>query len=99
MSDESIFDRLKARGEQMFAEMSGELMKNPQFVKAVQTAYQGKEKLDAAAARALKSMNIPTRDEFKKALRRIEALEAELAALQAAEKKKAAPARSRGKAR
>jgi BMFP domain-containing protein YqiC len=95
MSDESIFDRLKARGEQMFAQMSGELMKNPQFVKAVQTAYQGKEKLDAAAARALKSMNIPTRDEFKKALRRIEALEAELAAVRAAAKKKTLLARGR----
>ena len=98
MSDESVFDRLRARGEQIFTQMSSEFMKNPQFVKAVQAAYEGKEKLDAAAARALKTMNIPTRDEFKKALRRIEALEAELAAARAARrtKKKAAPAR-RGK--
>lgn len=98
MSDESVFDRLRARGEQIFTQMSSEFMKNPQFVKAVQAAYEGKEKLDAAAARALKGMNIPTRDEFKKALRRIEALEAELAAARAARrtKKKAAPAR-RGK--
>jgi hypothetical protein len=87
MSEESLFERLKARGEQMFTQISDELMKNPQFVKAVRTAYQGKEKLDEAAARALKGMNIPTRDEFKKALRRIEALEAELAAARAAKKK------------
>jgi hypothetical protein len=99
MSEESLFDRLRARGEQMFAEMSGELMKNPQFVKAMRTAYEGKEKLDAAAARALKGMNIPTRDEFKKALRRIEALEAELASVRAAQKKtkRAGPARRRKK--
>lgn len=96
MSDETIFDRLRARGEQVFAQVSGELMKNPQFVKAVQTAYQGKERLDAAAARALKTMNIPTRDEFKKALRRIESLEAELEAVKTAQKKKAST-RSRKK--
>jgi BMFP domain-containing protein YqiC len=98
MSDESVFERLKARGEQVFAQVSGELMKNPQFVKAMQAAYQGKEKLDAAAARALKTMNIPTREEFKKALRRIESLEAELAAIKAARKQAARPPRSRRKA-
>ncbi len=98
MSDESMFERLKARGEQVFAQVSGELMKNPQFVKAMQTAYQGKERLDAAAARALKTMNIPTRDEFKKALRRIEALESELEAVKTAQRKKTAPARGRKKA-
>ena len=84
MSDEaSVFDRLKARGEQVFAQVSGELMQNPQFMKALQSALRGKQKLDEAAARALKTMNIPTRTEFRKALRRIEALEAEVASLQA----------------
>jgi polyhydroxyalkanoate synthesis regulator phasin len=96
MSDDSVFDRLKAKGEQVFAQVSGELMRNPQFVKAMQAAYQGKERLDEAAARALKTMNIPTRTEFKKALRRIEALESELQSLKAAAKPK--PARSRKKA-
>ena len=84
MSDEaSVFERLKARGEQVLAQASSELMKNPQFVRAMQGALRGKEKLDAAAGRALKTMNIPTRSEFKKALRRIEALEAEVASLKA----------------
>jgi hypothetical protein len=84
MSDEgSVFERLRARGEQVFAQVSGELMKNPQFLKAMQGALRGKEKLDEAAARALKTMNIPTRSEFKKALRRIDALDGELAALKA----------------
>jgi len=98
MSDDNVFERLKARGEQVFAQVSGELMKNPQFVKAVQAAYQGKEKLDAAAQRTLKTMNIPTREEFKKALRRIESLEAELTSLKAARKKTARAPRSRKKA-
>jgi hypothetical protein len=82
MTDEnSVFRKLRARGEEVFSQVSGELMANPHFMKAVQGAMRGKEKLDAAAARALKTMNVPTRTEFKKALRRIEALEAELADL------------------
>ncbi len=69
----------------MLTQVSGELMSNPKFMKAMEAAWQGKAKLDEAAARALKTMNIPNRAEFKKALRRIEALEAELAGLKAAQ--------------
>ncbi len=79
--EESIFERLKARGESVFQQVSGELMGNPRFVAAMQSAVRGKEKLDEAASRALKAMNVPTRSEFKKAVRRIESLEAELSAL------------------
>jgi polyhydroxyalkanoate synthesis regulator phasin len=89
----SVFDRLKARGEEVFTQVSGELMKNEQFVKAMQAAMRGKERLDQAAGRALKTMNVPTRSEFKRALNRIEALEEEirnLRARQAARPRKAA---------
>ena len=85
MTDEnSVFQRLRARGEEVLTQVSGELMANPHFVKALQGAIRGKEKLDLAASRALKTMNVPTRTEFKKALRRIEALEAEIASLKSA---------------
>ncbi len=87
----SVFDSLKARGEEVLGRVSGELMANPHFMKAMQAAMEGKQKLDQAAARTLKQMNIPTRTEFKKALHRIEALEQEIAALKA--KPKAAPKR------
>ena len=87
--EETIFERLRTRGEEMFQQVSGELMNNPRFVAAMQSALRGKEKLDEASARALKAMNVPTRTEFKKALRRIEALEAELAAAKAKAKKPA----------
>jgi hypothetical protein len=84
VSDRSgVFGRLKARGEEVFSQLSNDLMANPHFVKALQGAVRGKEALDQAASRALKSMNVPTRTEFKRALGRIEALEAELAALKA----------------
>jgi len=95
MSDESsVFDRLRARGEAVFGQVSNELMKNPNFVKAMQAAIKGKERVDQAAARALKAMNVPTRTEFRRAVARIEALEEQLAALKAA-KTAAAPKRRR----
>jgi hypothetical protein len=75
----NLLDSLKARGTEVFGQVSAELMQNPRFAKALQGALRGKELLDQAAGRALKNMNIPTRTEFKRALGRIEALERELA--------------------
>jgi polyhydroxyalkanoate synthesis regulator phasin len=89
MSDESVFDRWRARGEAVFNQVSAELMKNPNFVKAMQAAMKGKERVDVAVGRALKAMNVPTRSEFRRALARVEALEHQVAALQA---ERAAPA-------
>jgi len=84
MSDEnSVFDRWRARGEAVFNQVSEELMKNPNFVKAMQAAMKGKERVDVAVGQALKAMNVPTRSEFRRAVARIEALERELAALKA----------------
>jgi polyhydroxyalkanoate synthesis regulator phasin len=81
--DKGLLGRLKERGEEVFTQLSGELMSNRHFVKAMEGAMRGKQKLDEAATRALKSMNVPTRTEFKKAVARIEVLEEELAALRA----------------
>jgi polyhydroxyalkanoate synthesis regulator phasin len=99
--DRSIFDRLKERGEEVFTQVSGELMANEHFMKAMESALRGKEFVDQAAARALKGMNLPTRSDLKKALARIEALEAEVAALKKKPKAKAAPNKrtSAGKAK
>jgi polyhydroxyalkanoate synthesis regulator phasin len=84
-----VFERLRARGEEVFAQISNELMSNEHFVKAMQGAMRGKQKLDQAAARALKTMNVPTRTEFKRAVQRIEALERELADVKAKAQPKA----------
>jgi polyhydroxyalkanoate synthesis regulator phasin len=83
VSDESVFDRWRARGEAVFNQVSEELMKNPNFVKAMQAAMKGKERVDVAVGQALKAMNVPTRSEFRRALSRIDALEHELAGLKA----------------
>ncbi|HKC11038.1 MAG TPA: poly(R)-hydroxyalkanoic acid synthase subunit PhaE [Vicinamibacteria bacterium] len=92
----SLLERLKARGEEVFGQISGELMANPQFMKAVEGALRGKQKLEEAVGHALKTMNVPTRSELRKALARIEALEREVVALKAKAKPGARP-RRRGK--
>jgi BMFP domain-containing protein YqiC len=91
MSD-SVLGQLRARGEQLFGRVSAELMANPNFMRALEAAWKGKAKLDEAVALALKRMNIPTRTEFKKALKRIDELESRLAGL---ESKPAKPARAK----
>ena len=84
MSDsQGLFDRLKARGEEVWSQLSTELMSNEHFVKAMQGAVRGKERLNEAVGTALKTMNVPTRTEFKRAVARIDALEKELAAVKA----------------
>jgi DNA-binding NarL/FixJ family response regulator len=80
----SVFDRLKERGEEVLSQISNDLMANPHFVKAMQSAVKGKERLEEGVAQALRGMNIPTRTEFKKAISRIESLERELAVQKAA---------------
>jgi polyhydroxyalkanoate synthesis regulator phasin len=79
----SVFEKLKERGEEVFTQVSNELMSNEHFMKALQGAMRGKEKLEQGVSRTLKTMNIPTRTEFKRALSRIEALEKELSAVKA----------------
>lgn len=91
-----MFDFLRSRGTALVAQVSDELMSNPRFLRAVETAYRGKERLDGAVGRALKSMNVPTRSEFKRAVSRIEALERELAE---SRREKARPATARPKRR
>ena len=98
MSEEKgLFERLKERGDEMLTQISGELMQNPHFVKAMEGAVRGKQRLDEAAARALRGMNIPTRSEFKRALSRVESLEQEVDALKAKLKKRAPGKAARGK--
>lgn len=101
--ERGVFDFLRARGEEFLTQISNELMNNPRFIRAMQTAMRGKEWVDQAVAQALRTMNVPTRTEFKRALARIDALERELAetrrpatAAAAAARRAPAAARRRG---
>ena len=90
----TMFDTLRARGNALVSLVSNELMGNPAFLKAMQTAYRGGERLNDAVGKALKTMNVPSRTEFKRLAARVEALESELAALRertTPEKPKRAP--------
>ena len=90
--DRGLLDRIRTRGEEVLTQVSGELMSNPRFMKAMEGAMRGREKLEEAVGQALKQMNVPTRSELKRAVSRIETLERELAALKArARSRPAAP--------
>jgi polyhydroxyalkanoate synthesis regulator phasin len=79
--DRGLLDKLRSRGEEVLTQLSTELMANPRFVKAMEGAMKGRERLEEAAASALKQMNVPTRSELKRASARIETLEREVAEL------------------
>ena len=74
-----MFDQLRPRGEEFFTQVSNELMANPRFVKAMQARCGARRGWTRRWRQALKTMNVPTRTEFKRAVARIEALEQELA--------------------
>jgi polyhydroxyalkanoate synthesis regulator phasin len=91
--DHGLLDRLRSRGEEVLTQVSAELMSNPRFLKAMEGAMKGKERLEEAVGQALKQMNVPTRTELKRALSRIETLEREVAALKAGAKARPAAVR------
>ena len=88
--DRGLLDRLRSRGEEVLTQASAELMSSPRFLKAMEGAMRGKERIEEAVGQALKQMNVPTRTELKRALSRIETLEREVASLKT--KAKARPA-------
>ena len=95
--DRGLLDKIRSRGEEVLTQLSGELMANPRFMKAMEGAVKGREKLEEAAAGALKQMNVPTRSELKRATARIETLEREVAELRQQLRRKAAASRAAGR--
>jgi polyhydroxyalkanoate synthesis regulator phasin len=91
--DHGLLDRLRSRGEEVLTQVSAELMQNPRFMKAMEGAMKGKERIEEAVGQAVEKMNVPTRSELKRALSRIETLEREVGQLKA--KLKARPAAAR----
>jgi polyhydroxyalkanoate synthesis regulator phasin len=95
--DRGLLDKIRSRGEEVLTQLSGELMANPRFMKAMEGAVKGREKLEEAAASALKQMNVPTRSELKRATARIETLEREVSELRQQLRRKAAAGRAAGR--
>ena len=90
--DRGLLDRIRSRGEEVLTQVSAELMTSPRFLKAMEGAMRGREKVEEAVGQALKQMNVPTRSALKRAVSRIETLEREVASLKAkAKSRPAAP--------
>jgi polyhydroxyalkanoate synthesis regulator phasin len=79
--ERGLLGKIRSRGEEVLTQLSGELMSSPRLARAVEGALRGREKLEQAATRALRQMNVPTRSELKRAGARIDALEREVAEL------------------
>ena len=99
MTERGMFDVLRTQGEAFVTQVANRVMGDPRFTRAVQTALKGKEWFDQAVAQALRTLSVPTRTEFKRALLRIEALEQQLAETRRAAARRPASARARKKAR
>jgi polyhydroxyalkanoate synthesis regulator phasin len=97
--ERGLLDKIRSRGEEVLTQLSGELMSNPRFMKAIEGAMRGREKLEEAAASALKQMNVPTRSELKRASARIETLEREVAELRQQVRSRRAGTAAKGPAR
>jgi hypothetical protein len=99
--DRGLLGRIRTRGEEVLTQVSAELTSSPRFMKAMEGALRGKEKLEEAVGQVLRQMNVPSRTELKRAVSRIEALEREVLALRAKPKARPAPPRkpAAGKAR
>jgi polyhydroxyalkanoate synthesis regulator phasin len=91
--DRGLLDRIKTRGEEVLTQVSAELTSSPRFMKAMEGALRGKERLEEAVGQVLKQMNVPSRSELKRAVSRIETLEREVLALKAKGKARPAPPR------
>ncbi len=91
---ETLFSRLRTRGEEFLTEVSNSLMANPAFLELLKKGVWAKEEIDKRVAEGLKTMNLATRREVGKLEHRVAALEAELAELK---RHKAAPRGGRKK--
>ena len=75
---DSLFKKLKDKGEQKITEMTNEILNNPRFAsalgKAIQTAMETKGKIDKNMQTVLGAMNVPTRDDYDRIAERINAI-------------------------
>ena len=76
---DSLFDQIRARGENFLTEVSNNLMANPAFIEVLKKGVEG-----------LRAMNVVTKKDLHKLENRLAELEKELEALKAKPAKKTA---------
>ena len=87
---DSLFDQIRARGENFLTEVSNNLMANPSFLEVLKKGVAAKEEVDKKVVEGLRAMNVVTKKDLHKLENRIAELEKELQALKAKPAKKTA---------
>ena len=85
---ESLFDQIRARGENFLTEVSNNLMANPAFVEVLKKGVAAKEEVDKKVADGLRAMNVVTKKDLHRLENRIAELEEQLEPLKAKPAKK-----------
>ena len=86
MEEKGVFDKLKGKGEEVFTQISNEVISNPLFIKAFEKALKAKKRLDRTATTAMGAMNLPTTKDIHHINKRLDAIESKLDELLAAAK-------------
>jgi polyhydroxyalkanoate synthesis regulator phasin len=87
---DSLFDQIRARGENFLTEVSNNLMANPAFIEVLKKGVAAKEEVDKKVVEGLRAMNVVTKKDLHKLENRLAELERELEALKAKPAKKTA---------
>ena len=88
-----MLDTVMKKGEEIFQNVSGQLLEKPAVAKAFEAAMVGKSKAEEGFATALKKMNVQSRSEFRGLRARVDRLEGQVLEMrEALEALKAKPA-------
>jgi polyhydroxyalkanoate synthesis regulator phasin len=87
---DSLFDQIRARGENFLTEISNNLMANPAFIEVLKKGVAAKEEVDKKVADGLRAMNVVTKKDLHRLENRVAELEQRLESLKAKPAKKTA---------
>lgn len=87
---DSLFDQIRARGENFLTEVSNSLMANPAFIEVLKKGVAAKEEVDKKVADGLRAMNVVTKKDLHRLENRVAELEQHLEFLKAKPAKKTA---------
>ncbi len=87
---DSLFDQIRARGENFLTEVSNNLMANPAFIEVLKKGVAAREEVDRKVADGLRAMNVVTKKDLHRLENRVAELEQQLESLRAKPAKKTA---------
>jgi hypothetical protein len=87
---DSLFEQIRARGENFLTEVSNNLMANPAFIEVLKKAVAAREEVDKKVADGLRAMNVVTKKDLHRLESRVAELEQQLESLKAKPARKTA---------